>query len=732
MTEYINRRNNEIMTALNDDYECSLYLKQAQKIYETTPGDLSFLPITPLPQNADILCYDLTRDIYSPSRESQLEADKYIIRKTLETTFEQGNMAFNSQLITKMGNYDEGQKPRNATTYREIVAAAISSQTNKDSSWIDKLNTAAKLTYISILSDRNQSNAISRIKFDLPTDRQEKYAAGEIAQNLLQKDINRLTNPYDRSSQSLFNWDTQAKLFKIAIGRRIDSTLASAVFINLLNTIETDNRSSSGRSQRVETLADLITEMDKNNVRIAGKWADKVPTCNEAHKLFYTALKTGFINPYNDESTITSSNNPNINQYRSAKEEYKADELLERIKKEKTQDIGYLPLNEIAKYRLSGLLKYSDMSDKDKIDLLQIGRDRLNEKQSLKLMAEILSNPNTEDKTAARLINEARRMRPTSTEMGKFLKAAEPFKNSFAKKVTESETMINDYNTDRQALFSAQNRDEDAQKACIAIRHLQSTIYDLKNANENNLPEYGEDTVFRLAANILDGNSKVEIEYKEPSRLKKMFMSSNEEMKQEKLRKAVFAINHALHEILQIRENKTLKEISAPLGSKESFLQVNEIHAKTQQDLAQTKTTFDKYFQPQVEDAMRFVSFAKSENIVSKLENIEANREKELKILKDKAKMNLAFAFKGQEFNDETMMAENEKRSKNTYATKAKELKGKIKQAAKEEMENRGVYEKPDIEEPNKNGHKISKESSSKVSKLMKDKKLYEKLSTEK
>ena len=43
-------------------------------------------------------------------------------------------------------------------------------------------------------------------------------------------------------------------------------------------------------------------------------------------------------------------------------------------------------------------------------------------------------------------------------------------------------------------------------------------------------------------------------------------------------------------------------------------------------------------------------------------------------------------------------------------------------------MEERGVFEKPDIDNPNQTGKPMTKESIAKVKKLMRDKKLYEKL----
>ena len=74
------------------------------------------------------------------------------------------------------------------------------------------------------------------------------------------------------------------------------------------------------------------------------------------------------------------------------------------------------------------------------------------------------------------------------------------------------------------------------------------------------------------------------------------------------------------------------------------------------------------------------------------------------------------------------MLAEHEKRAKASYKAHAEGLRSKIKSAARKEMEERGVFEKPDIENPNQTGKPMTKESAAKVTKLMRDKKLYEKL----
>lgn len=732
MTQY--KINDKIITELTGDpHERSLYLRQARKEYETSPYNMSFLPITPLAKNADMFCYDLTRETYSTSEKSYLEADKYILKKTLETTFEQGNMDFNSLLITQMGGYGGKQEPRNAAAYQEIVAYAINAQLQNNPSWIDGLNTAAKLTYINIMGERNLSNAIARVNLDYPTEQQEQYIAGNIAADILQKDSERLTKSYNRSEKSIFSWDMQAQLLKTSLNGNVKANMVTPVFMNLLNTIETDNRSNSGRSERVNILTDLISEMGKHhfsNLPLPEDWADKVPACDGAQKLFYNGI---YLMGLSDKGVFRNSVNDKA--FNNARQEVSAQKLIDDLTKRPRNAISNQEMDLLAQFRPEALLACKTFDPQTKIRLLKHYNLNIPENKRLTMMTEALREKKEiepwkdgalKDEDIKYFLDSAAKLKTVSPEMNKFIQEIKPIVEKKAEQYNQDAAYVKEGNAKQEEKNQAKAELDATVAAGQDLYYLANAIEAVKKSSSDKEDYLRPENLEIIVRNAIAGKEPKKLVFQKAGKISSLFNGKQENIRQANLEQAVLQFNATLP---QLSKHKNIfDEISAPLNNDTYRGELSEKIRAAQTKYHTAETEFSEYRDL---DWKRDRMYAyEKENCGNKFEKLVQSVETRRAALKGKARENLAFTYKGQEFNGDSIFTEHEKKTKKIYKTKAEELRGKIKDAAREEMESRGVYEKPDIEEPNKAGTKISKESSSKVTKLMRDKKLYEKLST--
>lgn len=729
MTEY--KVDDKIISELSGEgYEHSLYLQQARREYEINSFNMTFLPIAPLAKNANMFCYDLTRETYSTSEKSYLEADKYILKKTLETTFEQGNMDFNSRLITQMGSYGGKQQPRNAAVYKEIVGYAISLQQQKNPDWVNQLSTAAKLTYLNILSDRNNVNPLSGIDFDVPQERREKSLAAEIAGEILQKDINRMTNSYNRYEKSLFSWDMQAKLLKVSLHGNTDSNTVTAAFKNLLNTIETDNRSGSSRSERVETLAELMSEMGKTNrsLHLTEDWADKVPACSEAEKLFYNGIYQAKLS---DKGVFRGSVNEAA--FNNAKQQVSAQKLLDRMIKHPRENISYSEIDLLAQHRPEALLAYKGFASQTQMMLLKQPNLKIEDKKRLSMMTQIINEkkgvePWKEDALKNEDVNyfldSAAKLKTVSPEMNKFIQAITPIVHKSTEQYKEDVAYVKESDIQYKVLLDAKKEAETTNAAGQDFYNLARAVNDIKKSLSDKDDYLKPENLEIIARNVIAGKEPNKIEFQKSGKISSLFNSKEEKKRQADLEVAVSKFNAVLPSLP--RHKQVFDTIAEPLNE-ETYRGSYQEKARAVQ--ANRDSAQERYDHLGEANWRRNRMFAyEKDNQGEKLEKLAQDFETRRAALKTKAQENLAFVFKGQDFTGEPVLAEHERQTKKIYKSKAEQLRGKIKDAAREEMESRGVFEKPDIEEPNKTGTKMTKESSSKVTKLMKDKKIYEKL----
>ena len=366
-----------------------------------------------------------------------------------------------------------------------------------------------------------------------------------------------------------------------------------------------------------------------------------------------------------------------------------------------------------------------DLSAENKIALLKDANLKISDNKRLQMMNELLA----ENKALETLkkddvsffLTEAEKMKTVSPDMNKFIHAIAPF--------VKREDDINKRNiADLEQANEAQKRLNEAQKNYSQINDAQSSVMAVfKSIDEvlkhksDEKDNFTKESLETLVFNALEGKEPNKIEYKKQGKLSSLFLNAKEKERQENLR---VAINNFNFNIQDAKLNKEIFEKMKTSFNRNTYNQLIETAYQNLQTAQRDRNSavFDTNYLSQT------ISDYKQDNLGNRLQNLSQNYETRRTNLQAKAREALSFTFKGQEFGGEPMLAEHEKRAKASYKAHAEELRSKIKSAAQQEMNERGVFEKPDIENPNKTGKPMTKESAAKVTKLMRDKKLYEKL----
>ena len=694
--------NDSELSEINDYFERNAYYQQAKEKYNKGE-EISFLPIG---ENANP---DLLYILNDKREDARFNA--FFVRNTIMQTIKAGNMKAVSKLITYLGQENQSHAS-SSTPHREMIESVVSEQLRKNPDWIDKLEPQAKFTIADIYMEKNPYNLHD---FNFRTfsqiDNANKYAAGDAAKNFL-------TNALQYKRLDQIPWELKAQALNVAT-QTTNNLPFMDVYQNLLNTAGETNR-----EERVALLADIAQNaahlFQYENRNLVSNWAEKIPACEGAQKLFYNMMY--YMKA--PSSSRLSTNSLNSNAYANAVRELDAQKIVDDVVKYH-RAISKAELALLAKYRPEFLMAKKDLSAENKIALLKDANLKISDNKRLQMMNELLA----ENKALETLkkddvsffLTEAEKMKTVSPDMNKFIHAIAPF--------VKREDDINKRNiADLEQANEAQKRLNEAQKNYSQINDAQSSVMAVfKSIDEvlkhksDEKDNFTKESLETLVFNALEGKEPNKIEYKKQGKLSSLFLNAKEKERQENLR---VAINNFNFNIQDAKLNKEIFEKMKTSFNRNTYNQLIETAYQNLQTAQRDRNSavFDTNYLSQT------ISDYKQDNLGNRLQNLSQNYETRRTNLQAKAREALSFTFKGQEFGGEPMLAEHEKRAKASYKAHAEELRSKIKSAAQQEMNERGVFEKPDIENPNKTGKPMTKESAAKVTKLMRDKKLYEKL----
>lgn len=693
--------NNSELTEINDHIERNAYYQQAREEYNKGK-EITFLPVG---ENANP---DLLYVLNDNGEDAQFNA--FFIRNTILETFKSGNMRAASNIISSLGQETQSrsfyQNP-----HREMVENVVSEQLRKDPEWVSKLEPQAKFTIADIFAEKDTYKLKNTNFGNFSVKDSDKYVAGSAAKNFLNHAIK-------NNTLSQIPWELKAQALNTATQGSNDVPFMD-VYLNLLNTAGDANR-----EKRVKTLADIAQKaaplFQYENKRMPQNWAEMVPACDGAQKLFYNMMYYMKV-PAPSQIPYTS---PNRTAYENAIKEVGAQRIIDGITKYK-RGILKDELDVLAQYRPEFLMTKKDLSAQNKLSLLKNPNFKISDNKRLQMMNEILA----ENKALETLkkddvsffLTEAEKMKTVSPEMNKFIHAIEPF-------VKKEDDINKRHVVDLKKANEAQNKLDAAQQSYNQINNAQSfvmavfkSIDDILKQKSDEKDNFTKESLEAFVFNALEGKEPNKIEYKKQGKLSSLFLNAKEKERQENLS---VAINNFNFDIQNAKLTKDVLEQMKSSFNRNTYYQMAETAYKNLQAAQRDRNAavFDTSYLSQA------IADYEQDNLTNRLQNLSQNYETRRTNLQAKAREALSFAYKGQEFDGEPMLAEHEKRAKASYKAHAEGLRSKIKDAAHKEMKKRGVFEKPDIENPNQTGKPMTKESAAKVTKLMRDKKLYEKL----
>ena len=699
--------NDSELSEINDYFERNAYYQQAKEKYNKGE-EISFLPIG---ENANP---DLLYILNDKREDARFNA--FFVRNTIMQTIKAGNMKAVSKLITYLGQENQSHAS-SSTPHREMIESVVSEQLRKNPDWIDKLEPQAKFTIADIYMEKNPYKLRD---FNYRTfsqiDDANRYAAGDAAKKLL-------TNAMQYKHLEQIPWEIKAQALNVAT-LNANNLPFMEIYQNLLNT--------AGDANREERVA-LLSEIAQNaahlfqyeNHNFPSNWAEKIPACEGSQKLFYNMMY------YMKAPTPSrfSTNSWNNSAYTHAKNELDAQRIVDDVVKYK-RGISKGELALLAQYRPEFLLAKKDLSTENKIALLKDANLKISDNKRLQIMNDVLAtNKDIKvwDKGALKkediafFLSSAENMKTVSPEMNKFLHEVAPF--------VKQEDEINKRNiADLEKANEAQKKLDEAQQTYNQTNNAQDSVMSvlavidevLKHKSDDK-DSFTKESLETLVFNSLKGKEPNKLDYQKQGKLASLFMSSKEKERQQKLDDAISKFNAA---ILEVKNHKDVFAQMKTSFNRNTYYQMAETAYKNLQSAQRDRSAavFDTTYLSQA------IADYEQDNLAHRLQNLTQNYETRRTTLQAKAREALSFTFKGQEFGGEPMLAEHEKRAKASYKAHAEGLRSKIKSAARKEMEERGVFEKPDIENPNQTGKPMTKESAAKVTKLMRDKKLYEKL----
>lgn len=746
MTEYSIKNDQGEMVPLieiNDYKERGYYFEQARKELDNYSNNISYLPLGK-DAPSDLLIFDLEMDGYSSSAKPTIKEDRLIVENTLDETFKKGDIKQISKLIYAFANsyYNHSEYKKNDESYQNIIRNVVRRYAEKDRSWLNQLGTGAKLSVARLLGNERLGRELAQnpdfMKMDFPNydrksqDNYEYQTAAQAAKNLLDA---AKSPKYGKSVQ--IPWVFKAKALQSTLK---DTKIDPQTFINLIETAEESGVSRSETVKTLTTLADTISkgfDYTHNGFRFdefrkkLPTLMDKIPACKETENFFHTCMRNLKIN-----LTELPENNLNAPAMINAIRHSKADEIMDDTTKFGKSSLDTYDLELALKYCPKRVTGYKKWENKTLQKILEHPTVKLTNTEKFGMMNRLLAGQTQNNPLIlSKLLNMAEGMKLTSPEAGKFIQTAAQHvdicEEDLSKLRSQEAKTAEFYKQEKKEKLKFEKLDQ----ALTAVSSLNTIFEHKPNLKEGDKNFISTENLEKIVTNMLNDEKPDRLEFIPSSGIKKMFMGKEAQAVETKQEEFVNNINNVLNNINNQNYTDILKEYQEKLFAKSTEEElINKRNAQAS-IYGQYSRQATEHGSTSMTNASK-IKFYEDAKLREKLSTIVAEHKKQTEDLRLRAKANVFFnlgvtnepqenGLREQEIRAAKSIAEN----KAAYSEKAQELKKRAKRLALENMKKRGVFEKPNPEDPNKGGEKITQENSEEIIKMMRDKKRYEKLS---
>ena len=784
----------EITEIDNNIITVNQYFEQAKEAYlKDGAYDMTFLPVAE--DATKIMRFPLVCNEYGYKNNADKNAYAYIMQKTLEKTFEQGNPAHDSALIIAMSSESarDDYKPNDAE-YRRITYAAMCEHMRKDKEWFGKLEPAAQLAAIGL-----EMHVISHgstpslqyeegLKLDFTDTPEHTYSADlEQAANIVLQQVYQ-RREYSGSfvdikpmGYSQLKWEVKAAALEAQLKSHSSRGKIPSlpVFVDLLKTAEKP-------AQQLK-LAELAKEPDFNeSMRYDGfrnelrqSFKDIAPCGEATQKLFYEVLYNfdlrGFSEPKLQLTDI------NFGTLQAAVAECKAQRIVDEVnnrvdlnykeiakldKKLKTERLskqekefiekqaddlrkknvitGIPDIELVAKYRPEFLEQPAKMTPDLCAQIVNKYGDKLSAQTQLEMMTKVVENMlvnRNKDEENYYLMNNyierAANLNTSSQAMKKFCKALELVIVVTQEQYDKDKSHINK-SLIAKANLRESERDkelfEQARYKYMDLLSIEHKIEELCRDGDCKCVEPSKESVAAVWEEIKSGKA-AKLSFEPKTGLGRLMMNKNAKKIEKEMQEAITKFNSCVEKFAPSSEFKYVKGVS------EDETYFNTLAQKEEKIIQIKREIGNNYYDYTSDEEKRVAAFEKYK-IADKFAALEQQFEERSKEMQGRARTDLAMQFGEQQFGERSKemqgrartdlaiagLVKEEEMAQGIYKAKIAELRQSIKDGIKQDMTDRGVNEKPSLDNPNEVGKPMTAEGTKKIRKNMKDLKQYKQL----
>ena len=787
MTEYILPGDKKI-SEITDLVTRNQYLAQAKELYQK--GEANNMTFLPVAEGYRDMLYPLVQSDYERKSREDTQAYSYIIQKSLEETFKRGNPQHDGDLIIGMSKDDVNDRySANIDEWRALTLRAIREQMRKDSEWFGKLTPAAQLAAIGLemhVISHGSTPSLQYeegLKFDFGRTEEDTYSAdlSQAANMILSKAYRRSNEHAYPLEDSRLTWEVKAAALEAQLkshGRSWTEKIPSLpVFIDLLKTAEKP-------AQQLK-LAELAKEPDfKESMRYDGfrnelrqSFKDIAPCGEATQKLFYEVLYNFGLRGINEPKLQLTD--INFGTLQAAVAECKAqrsvDEVNNRVdlnykeiakldKKLKTEGLskqekefiekqaddlrkknvitGIPDIELVAKYRPQFLEQPAKMTPELCAHIMDKYGDKLSAQTQLEMMTKVVDDIaqglskgnglNEQDyKVLGSCVKRATALNTSSKAMEKFLKTLQPVVEFAEKQYAEDKQYVADAKAaakEYEAAAKDQKMFEKAREEYVDLLNKSSAV---KNMRRANMKEPTDEAIDAFFADVKSGKA-AKLEFKPKGGLGRMFMGKDAKSAEQEMQHKILELNAAAELFAKAPEFKYVGEIA---DNQEYYAKEKQKYRDTQDKLS-IKNDF--YLLDRKEKSISaYETLMEADKSFAALKEQFEKRSKEMQ---GRARTDLAMQFGEQQFEERSKemqgrarkplegLVKEEKMAQDIYKAKIAELRQSIKDGVKQDMTDRGVNEKPNLDNPNEVGKPMTAEGTKKIRKNMKDLKQYKQL----
>jgi len=774
--------NKEVTEIDNNIVTVNQYFEQAKEEYlKNGVYGMTFLPVAE--DATKIMRFPLVCNEYGYKNSTDKGIYALIMQKTLEKTFEQGNPAHDSALIIAMSSESarDDYKP-NDEEYRRVTYAAISEHMRKDKEWFGKLTPAAQLAAIGLeMSSESNRGAMLWLQQEngLNLDFSKVAANGfngdlEDAANLVLSQAYRRVE-YANSPASAkptddrLSWEIKAAALEAQLKSHSSRGKIPSlpVFVDLLKTAEKP-------AQQLK-LAELAKEPDfQESMRYDGfrnelkqSFKDIAPCGEATQKLFYEVLYNFDLRGINEPKLQLTD--INFGTLQAAVAECKAQRIVDEVnnrvdldykeiakldKKLKTEGLskqekefiekqaddlrkkdtitGIPDIDLVAKYRPQFLEQPAKMTPELCAEILNKYSEKLSPQTQLEMMTKVVdgiaqglskgNGLNEQDyKVLGSCVSRATALNTSSKAMEKFLKTLQPVIEVAEKQYAEDKQYVADAKAaakEYEIVAKDQKMFEKAREEYVDLLNKSSAV---KNMRRANMKEPTDEAIDAFFADVKSGKA-AKLEFKPKGGLGRMFMGKDAKSAEQEMQHKILELNAAADLFAKAPEFKYVGEVA---DNQEYYAKEKQKYRDTQDKLS-IKNDF--YLLDRKEKSIAaYETLMEADKSFAALKEQFEERSKEMQ---GRARTDLAMQFDGQKFDGKPMegLVKEEEMAQGIYKDKIAKLRQSIKDGIKQDMTDRGVNEKPSLDNPNEVGKPMTAEGTKKIRKDMKDLKQYKQL----